>query len=168
MKKILLISVLATLLFAFPSCGIREVNSYAAVRAMLTCEKELPVGTLYTSHSSPGSRDYLSESILTALYGVDSCPVVFERVSERSVWITSGFSAFEFAVFDCAVPADAEEIASLCIRRAESIEYSLRRDGNEDTANARKYETYIYGNTVIFAFSTTPASCISEAKKALR
>ncbi len=168
MKKLLLFAAFIAVLFSLFSCDGRKVDSANAVRAMLKCEKNLPVGTLYTSHSSPGSHDYLSEGILTALYGDDSCPAVFERVSERSVWITSGFSAFEFAVFDCAVPADAEEIASLCVRRAENIEYSLRHGGNEVTANARKYETYIYGNTVIFAFSTSPENCISEAKKAIR
>lgn len=98
-KMLILFLALVILLSFFSSCRIGNAPRACDVLSeMLAAAKGLPVGSFYSSKSEKGASNYLSESLMTALYGTDSFPEVFARAEETAVWLSSGIYACEFAV----------------------------------------------------------------------
>lgn len=161
LKQTLILLFIFIITVASVSCAEKEIDTAEVVRAMMNSDCELPTGILYRKDSSPGSPDYLSESLLASLYGSGESPDVFERVNSGCVFLTSGKTITEFSVFACVSVADAEEIASLCRRRGRILKYNI--DG--------EFSAFVYDKNAIFAFCETSEACtksIKAAKSALK
>lgn len=143
---------------------------------MLSASKNLPVGRVYTTKSTPGSVDYLSSSLLGTLYGTSdanySPKSVFSRTESISIWVSSGFYATEFAVFHCPNDKDAAEIADLCLSRIDSMRsfinansQKLSLDETKTTLDNAKVK--IIGEYVIMAVCVEAEAAIEAAKEVI-
>ncbi|MBE6538301.1 MAG: hypothetical protein E7671_02420 [Ruminococcaceae bacterium] len=159
-------------LLLFSSCSaVSDVSSEHVLAAMISSAKDLPAGKIYTTASSPGAPDYLSQDLLTALYGSGDYPSVFERTREISIWTSSGLYAVEFAVFFCNTDRDTEEIADLCLGRIDD----MRRFVNENSDKLSLEQSVIKGldgakviiakRCVIMAVHSSASIAIDAAKE---
>ena len=143
----------------------------AILCAMLSCAKELKAGTVYTTASSPGAPDYLSEGLLEALYGHGDFPDVLGRAESISLRASSGLYAEEFAVFLCRSRRDTEEIADLCLGRIDTIRYFINANSeklsldSDISAALDNAKVIISGHYVIMVVSKDPSVAIAAAKE---
>ncbi len=164
--SIVIVSVLVT------SCGRNDrPKTDAVLGAMLSCVNDLKAGTVYTTASSPGAPDYLSESLLEALYGHGDFPDVLGRAESISLRASSGLYAEEFAVFLCSSSRDTEEIADLCLGRIDTIRYFINANSEKLSLDANisvtldNAKVIISGHYVVMAVSKDASIAIAAAKE---
>lgn len=149
-----------------------NVGASEVLRAMVNSQKSLPAGAYYTTKSSVGAPDYLSPSLLAALYGNGEMPPVMER-AECASYISSGLYAYEFAVFACVSERDTAEIADLCLARIDAIRFFWNANAERlslDTSQAdgiAKARVIIKGRYVIMALSDDAERAARAAKACL-
>ncbi len=162
----------ATVLIFAVSCQKAEgPGSDEILKAMIKSAKDLKTGSVYTTLSSPGASDYLSDNLLLALYGRGQTPDVLKRTFSISLRTSSGLYAEEFAVFHCGSSRDREEIFELCLHRIDSIchfinansqKLSLDSGINATIDNAK---VIILGDYVIMALSKNSDAAIKAARE---
>ena len=168
-------AVLIALLLLMPilsSCLIgNSPDTSAVLSEMQKTAGDLPAGNTYTTKSTPGAHDHLSESLLTALYGTNGYPEVFGRAESISLWISSGLHACEFAVFLCSNRRDTEEIADLCLGRIDTMQHFVNANSAKlsleeaSSANLKEATVAVVGRYVIMAVSSDAKSAVSAAKE---
>ncbi|MBQ8005265.1 MAG: hypothetical protein IJ303_03025 [Clostridia bacterium] len=170
-KKGLALILLFSLLL-LTACSVNKLPSAEEIVAeMLRSQSSLPIGKLYTKSSSPGAADYLSDSLLSALYGREELPDVFERAESIAIWTASGFDSCEFAVFLCKTKNDAEKIADLCLCRIDIMNHFIRSNTKKLSLDTQiinrieKAKVDIAGRYVIMVLSDDTDSAIKAAKK---
>lgn len=148
---------------------IKTPDASAVLTEMLKVEKQLPAGRRFTTKSTPGAPDHLSEAMLNALYGADTFPEVFDRVEEISLWLSSGLRACEFGVFLCASRRDAEEVAELCLGRIDTMRHFINLNSEKlsldssSAENIKNAKVAVYGRYVVIAVSSKAEKAISAA-----
>ena len=71
------IAVLLTMAFVLisgVSCAQSDVPAGAVLSAMLSCEREVPTGTVYARGAEEGEAGYLSDALCAVLYGDGAVP----------------------------------------------------------------------------------------------
>ena len=164
-------SLFILLVSFFSSCaGRREADTSAILSEMIKSEKSMPVGKLYSMKSTPGSPDYISPSLLAALYGEGNSSEAFAGAEDISLRLSSGIYCFELAVFLCRTTSDAHEIADLCLRRINMMEHFLNANSEKlgidpvCRENIKNAKVKIVGRYVLMAVSPNAAGCIESAK----
>ncbi len=174
-KRRIIIYFLAILLtFGFSSCASGEPKSAERVlMEMIRAEKNLPAGKIYTHKSSMGAPDYISESLLAALYGDGALPEVLGRVEDMALRLSSGLCCFELAVFLCPTVRDAREIADLCLGRIDSMEHFVNANYEKlgispsCAENIKNAKVTVVGRYAIMAVSLNAEECIKGAKNVI-
>lgn len=169
-RKIFFIITLLLILPLISSCLMdRQYDTAKILEEMLKSEKSLPAGSRFTTKSSPGAPDHLSEGLLTALYGTDKLPEVFKRTEEISLWLSSGLQACEFGVFRCSDRRDAREIAELCLGRLDTMRHFINLNTDKLSLDLTSIKSLknatvtIHGSYVIVAVSERADTAISAA-----
>lgn len=176
MIKILMVFLAFLLTFAFTSCSSKDpISAEKVLSEMIRAEKDLPAGKIYSMKSSMGAPGYISESLLSALYGDGSgkIPEVMGRAEDMAFRISSGFCCFELAVFLCPTARDAREIADLCLGRIDSMEHFLNANSEKlgisesCRENIRNAQVTVVGRYAVMAVSPNAGECIKGAKNAI-
>ena len=174
--KILLVFLTSLLIWGLTSCEFGEIRSAEKVLyEMIRAEKDLPAGKIYSMKSTKGAPDYISESLLSALYGNgnEELPQALERAEDMALRLSSGISCFELAVFLCPTVRDAREIADLCLARIDSMKHFFNANSeklgiHESCAeNIKNAKVTVVGRYAIMAVSPNAEECIKSAKNAI-
>lgn len=174
LHKIFILFISVLMVFGLSSCASSEAKSAEKVLyEMIRSEKNLPAGQVYLLKSTPGAPDYLSESLLSALYGNGTLPEAMGRAEDISMRLSSGIYCFELAVFLCPTVRDAREVADLCLHRIDSMKHFL--SANSDRLgidplcleNIKKAKVTVIGRYAIMAVSPNAEECIKGAKNAI-
>lgn len=170
-SKISFCTALILALTLLSSCFAENKDTSLIIKEMLSLSADLPAGRIYTTKSTPGAPDYLSESLLSALYGTDKYPRVFSRTESISIRLSSGLSTCEFAVFLCGTKKDAAEIADLCLGRLDTMRYFVKSNSQKlslsDTnlTNIENGIVTIVGRYVIMVVSPNAEKAVDAAKE---
>ncbi len=174
LHKIFILLLLLLLVLELSSCmGGQAKDAKKVLYEMIRAEEKLPAGKLYTIKSAPGAPDYLSKSLLTALYGDGSFPEVLNKAEDISLRLSSGIYCFELAVFLCTSHGDAREIAELCLRRIDTMEHFVNANSKKlaiDSAcieNIKNAKVTVVGRYAIMAVSPNAEECIKAVKNAI-
>lgn len=168
--RLRLLSVFLLLPMLASCFGGKAPETSEVLSAMTSAQSSLPAGNYYTTKSSPGAPDYLSDSVFAALYGSGESPAVMKRTESVSAYISSGLYAFEMAVFLCVSERDTAEIADLCLSRIELMRtfyntnarrLSLDMSAKENIDNAK---VSIIGRYVIMAVCGDAKRAVEAAK----
>ena len=162
--------LLCLIVFALVCCG-GSVPSERVLSEMLKASSSLPSGKTYTTDSSPGSGDHLSESLFSSMFFEDADVSVYGRIKTGAVWLSSGLFAAEAAVFECNSRRDLEEISDLCFRRIENIKRLVNANsdslGISEAAKAKLAgaKVSIIGRYVIMVIDEHSDEMIEAAKE---
>ena len=174
LKRFFAVFLLIFVTFGLFSCGAGEpMSAQKVLTAMLSAEKELPAGKTYLLKSSKGSPDYISESLLAALYGGTAFPEAHGRTEDMALRLSSGLCCFEMAVFLCPTVRDAREIADLCLGRIDSMEHFVNANSEKlgisplSVENLKKARVNVVGRYVIMAVSPNADEAVKGAKNAI-
>ena len=160
----LILLILSVLL---SSCEKKEVLSCSQLlRAMTDAEIDLPAGKYYSLSAAEGDDEYLSRSLLTALYGNGALPRVTEAWSDCALYLPFSDHPCEFAVIYCRDLDSAEDTARLMSARLAVLKNA--KSSHEYSEMLEKARVVIVGNYTLLVISSDSESAIKIFKKALQ
>ena len=145
MKKAFILLLCVFLAFSAAGCGKNE--SAQDILYRICADSELPSGTTYLSGVPEGSSSYLSTDTAEVLYGEEAADEVFPLVKDYAIYLSSFAEPYEVAVFECYSRSDTDEVAKMCLERAETLKVSLR--GTQYSSIAENAKVEISGKFVI-------------------
>ncbi len=159
--------ILLLLLTSLPSCAQKEALSCRQLlQAMTDVEIGLPAGKYYSLSAVEGESEYLSESLLIALYGNGELPRVTEGWLDCALYLPLLDHPCEFAVIYCRDRDCANDTARLlCARLGVLKNAKTAPEYKEMLDNAKVIVT---GNYALLIISSDSETAISAFKKALR
>lgn len=163
-KTAALFLALLLLISLLTSCanGKKAPSCLSVLEAMVDAEVGLPAGRIY-SLSPDEDGDFLSESLIKALYGNGSLPAVSASWIDCATFISTLGHPCELAVVYCTDRNAAEDTARLFGSRLNSLR-ALKSD--EQYGNMLDHaQISICGNFVLMIISSDPDNALKIAKK---
>ena len=137
-----------------PTC--REIIS-----AITESEIGLPAGKYYSILSPEGDDEYLSDSLLLALYGSSATPKISKNWIDYAVFLSATSSPCEFTAVCCRDRNTANDTAKLLSARLNVIK-STRKDTLYAPLLAQATVT-VRGNFVLLIISSDTDAALSAA-----
>ena len=136
-----------------------RLSCLSVVCSLTNAEVRLPAGKIYHSKANHGEDAFISEHLLSALYGNGKMPEVCDGWIEYSFFL-SHLHPCEFAVIYCNSHNNATDTAKLLCKRISSIK-SAKADSEGILQNAR---VIILHNYVLLIISSDTESAIKIVK----
>ena len=169
MKRSLCLLFALVPLFCLCSCGNDEKSVKEIISAMSAAEKNAPAGKIYLSYAVPGEAEYISEKLVTALFGDGKVPAALEVVDSFAVRLSSFAANYEYAVFKAKTTDDTAEIAKMLRRRADAVKkYAGIKKDNGNTSSDDPAEIFISGKFVVLLITSDNTSMRTAANSAIR
>ncbi len=166
-KRIFLLFTAALLIFNLSSCFFDKEHTPCRkiLDELLALEEFLPAGRIFELDAEIGDDEYISYSLLSALYGGKEKQRIREGWVDLALFIPTGSHPCELAVIYCNSPANASDTASLLSARLSAIRL---------TKSSAEYSDYIEnacvtvsGNYVTLIISKNSKNALSLLKRAL-
>ena len=157
---------LISTLFSCSAVRADRASCREVVAAMVESEIGVPAGKYYSLSAPEGDGEYLSNSLLSALFGNGSLPTVTRDWLDCALFLSLKESPCEFAVILCSSRDAAEDTAALLHSRLAAIKVTKALP--EYSQMIENASVTITGNYAIFIISTDPVSALRAAKKAIR
>ena len=138
MKRVFILLMCVFLAFSVSGCGKTEDARDILYR--ICADSELPSGVTYLSGAPEGSSSYLSHDTAEVMYGESAVDEVFPLVKDYAIYLSSFAEPYEVAVFECYSRSDTDEVARMCLERAEVLKVALRGTQYSSIAETAKVE----------------------------
>lgn len=111
------------LTFSLVSCsrGSETRSCRQILGAMVEGEISLPAGRFYSATAERGDEEYLSESLISSLFGGGSYPKVANGWLDAALYLSFGTHPCEFAIILCRDRDVAHDTADLLLSRLSAI-----------------------------------------------
>ena len=164
MKRRSLSVFLLVLCILFASCTARENMDCSAIISKLMGESAEKNGRVFLLGAQEGNLEYFSDDIKKLMYGENSLERYFSKIEDCAVYVSSHVPE-EIAVFKCYSRSDTDEIAKMCLERADMIKVSLR--GGAWRSKIEKIRVTIHRQYVVFSFTDDPQEIERKIKNML-
>lgn len=139
-----------------PSC--REILS-----AMTDAEIGLPAGKFYSLSADEGDPEFLSESLISSLFGGGSYPEVAGDWLDCALYLSLGSHPCEFAVILCQSRDAAEDTAKLFNTRLSAIK--ITKTAPEYEKMIEEAKVTVKGNYTLFIISSDSENALKTFLK---
>lgn len=164
-NKLLFVIILIFICITASSCSARV---YAPCReilgALVDAEVGLPAGKIYDMKAPAGDGEFLSDSLLGALYGNGGLPPVAESWLDCALFLSFSEHPCEFAVFLCDSRDAAVDTARILCSRLDSIK--TLKGGGEYQALLDSARVCIMKNYVVLIISSDADAAQKTASRA--
>ena len=110
------------IIFLLTSCTKSNLTPCREILgALVDAEVGLPAGKIYDMRATEGEDEYLSKSLLCALFGNGNMPTVRGAWIDCALFLSLGSHPCEFAVFLCNSHDAAQDTARLLCSRIDSV-----------------------------------------------
>ena len=153
--KILSVIICCSLLWgslSLISCSKEKPSTQSILNHLIKNEVSLPSGRVYLSTAPEGSDFYVSDSLLSALYGGGSTPIESKLWIEYSIFLSTTAHPCEFAVFLCTDTNGASDTAKMLCRRLDILKSAWL--DSEYSAYVESAEITVLKNYCIFTISS--------------
>ena len=164
-----------TVMLSLSSCGratppppASEVLTIMLETAETTAQS-LPDGVIRLTDAPPDSPSLLTETFFSALYGEMARGLVSNGegqaplVQDAALYLSVAPYPCELGVFRCVDGSGAEELASLCRGRLDTLSRGFA--GGEYEAVAAKGRVAVVGNWVLLVLCEDPAPLLETARR---
>lgn len=168
MKNRFFIIILAALVIFLSSCRKQETKfpiCYEIVSAISKSESQLPAGKIYYKNARKGEDGYISQNMLSAVFGGGKELEIFALWDDIALFLPSSEHPCEFIVIHCASFADTTDTALLLSSRLSSLKDSK---GDKYPEYFSDSEVYIVKNYVIMIISSDFQNTLSIARGAIK
>lgn len=154
-------------LFSFSSCFASSENPpcYDVLAAITNEEISLPAGKYYSLSAHEGDEKYLSDALISSLFGNGSYPTVAEDWLDCALYLSLGNHPCEFAVILCRDRDAAEDTARLLCSRLSAIK--ITKTDPQYAQILENASVSIRGNYALLIISTDTKNALSVAKKTI-
>ena len=135
------------------------------VYAMAKAEKGLPAGKYYSLSAPEGSKEYLSDSLISSLFGNGAYPRIAEGWIDAALFLSLTSHPCEFAVILCRDRDTAEDTARLLTSRIDAIKITKTDPNYKDMTDGAT--ATVRGNYAILIISSDRGDAIRAAKKSI-
>lgn len=134
------------------------------ISELTSLEINLPAGKIYSSYAREGEDEYISESLLRALFAEGGEIALLESWIDYALFLPSGNHPCEFIAILCDTPSSAKDTARLLCRRLNAIK-SVKKEGErtEYDAYLDNAEVIISRNYVLLIISSDSAAAKKKA-----
>ena len=149
------------LTFSLVSCSAkREARSCRQILgAMVEGEIGLPAGRFYSQSAPKGDEEYLSDSLISSLFGGGSYPTVADGWIDVALFLSLGTHPCEFVVILCRDRDVTHDTADLLHSRLTAIKL---------VKNDPQYESMLQNATVTLVGNYALLIISSDSKNALK
>ena len=174
----LLLALVTAVTFLLSSCGnaAPPLPASEILTAMLgaaeTTAQPLPDGVIRLTAVPLDSPSLLTETLFSALYGEAARGLLSEgdgqgpSVQDAALYLSAAPYPCELGVFRCADGGGAEELASLCRGRLDTLSRGFA--GGEYEEAARGGRVVVEGNWVFLVLCEDPAPLLDAARRMAR
>lgn len=167
MKKITAFLTVLFVIFCIPSCAKQDMPSCRDILGeIMTSEIGLPAGRVYSSGATEGNEEYLPDSLINALYGNGSRPVMSDGWLDLAVFLPSSSHPCELAVFLCDSEDTATDTARMLCRRLDTLR-TVKGYG-EFSAYFDTATVTVMRNYVLFLISSDTENALKIASEVIR
>lgn len=150
-KKALLIFVLV---FSLLLCGCAVRRSQSTDELLIKLleisgEDFEDNGSFYFSEAGEGSLGYFSEEDKSLMYGENTVKQTFDKIESCAVFVCARVPG-EIGVFKCYSSSDTDEVARMCLERADSIKILLKN--SEWMEKSNNICVTVHKKYVLFSF----------------
>ena len=146
---------------ALVSCSSRGDMDCSTVISSLLGDNPEKNGSVFLLGADEGSLEYFSDETKRSMYGESSIERYFPKIEDCAVYASSHIPE-EIAVFKCYSRSDTDEVAKMCLERADMIKVSLR--GGAWKSKTEKIRVTIHRRYVVFSFTDDPQEIESRIK----
>ena len=132
---------------------------------MTGAEIGLPAGKYYSLSAPEGDGEYLSDSLISSLFGNGSYPTVADDWLDGGLYLSLGKHPCEFAVIFCRNRDTAEDTARILSSRLSAIR--ITKTDPQYSKMLENASVTVIGNYAILIISTDTKTALSVAKKAI-
>ncbi len=157
---------LVSSLFSCSTVGAVHTPCREVIDAMTAAEIGLPAGKYYSLAAPEGDAEYLSDSLISSLFGNGSYPAVAADWLDCALYLSLGNHPCEFAVILCRSRDAAEDTARLLCSRLSAIR--ITKTDPQYAEILENANVSIRGNYALLIISTDTKNALSAAKKAIR
>ena len=163
-KRIFLVSIAIFIIISAGACSKSpEIpTTHQIILALCENEIDLPAGNIYSSDFDMDSKNYLTDTLLSAYLGEPDTQKYKSDWISYSIFIPSGKHVCEFAAIYCSTPESVIDTAKLLLSRLDSIK---KHAADEFSSYIEQARVITRGNYVLLIISSDTQSSIKVAKK---
>lgn len=126
MKRFILFFILLFLILPLSSCKSENRSAEELLSSLMAQTRGLPAGEIYLKGAREGENAYFSQSLCESMYGSRAFELL-PLTEDFAIYMSSAAAPYEIAVFKCYSATDAENLASVCVKRAETLRTLLSK-----------------------------------------
>ena len=139
--------------YCLSSCSASERSAEEILFALCDEAGTLPAGEIYRMGAEEGSEGYLPPSLRDVLYGEEAAEL-FCLMEDYALYLSSFAAPREIAVFRLRSASDAERVAAMCLRRADTLQVLLHSTAFWELTDSVR--VICKGKTVIMGLTDQP------------
>ena len=144
-KMLIPFFLIACVLLSSCAYSSEIVPCYDIICALTSLEISLPAGKTYSHDATEGEDEYISESLLCALFAEGGDIPLLESWIDYALFLPSSNHPCEFIVILCDTPSSAKDTARLLCRRLNTIK-SVKKESEH-----AEYDVYLDNAEVIIS-----------------
>ena len=161
------ILILCILLCFSASCAEAQASPRTVLAAMCRAEVPLPAGQIYVRLAPQDGEAYLSDELLSVIFGNGSLPPEIELIADAALYL-SFTQQSEMAVFRCKSTDGTDAIAAMCLRRLDSLKsYWTDEETGDGGIAPGSARVTVYGRWVILTLCKDPDAVLRAARRTI-
>lgn len=148
-----------------PACGNQDPqkNCREILSAVTKAEIGIPAGKFYSLSADKGDDEFLSESLISSLFGGGSYPEIANDWLDCALYLSLGSHPCEFAVILCNSRDTAEDTARLLGSRLSAIKITKTEPQYQKMIDAAKVA--VIGNYALLIISSDSENALKTFNK---
>ena len=164
MKKIIAFLTVLFVIFCLPSCAKQDMPSCRDILGeIMAAEIDLPAGRIFSSMAGEGEDEYLPDSLINALYGNGSRPVMADGWLDLALFLPSSLHPCEIAIFLCDSQGTATDTARMLCRRLDLLR--VAKENDENSSYFESATVTVMKNYVLLVISSDTENALKLAAK---
>ena len=163
-KRGLALLILCCLLLSV-GCAPSSPAPEQVLCALTDAEIGLPTGQLYLSRAEAHEATYLSDGMISTLYGNGELPWQLSLVEDYGIFLSSAQHPCEFAVFVCYSRSDTDQVATMCHARLDALR--AHYTGTPFASYTQNARVAVVGRYVLLIVSSDADHALNAARRVL-
>ena len=134
--------------------------------ALTDAEIGLPTGQLYLSRAEAHEATYLSDGMISTLYGNGELPWQLSLVEDYGIFLSSAQHPCEFAAFLCYSRSDTDLVATMCHARLDALRAHYKGT-DYDASYTQNARVAVIGRYVLLIVSSDAEHALRAARRVL-
>lgn len=152
-------------LFSLSACSRHSPAPEQVLCALVEAEIGLPPGQIYLSDAEAHEGVYISDDMISSLYGNGELPWQLSLVQDYGIFLSSAQHPCEFAAFLCYSRSDTDQVATMCHARLDALR--AHYNGTDYASYMQNARVAVVGRYVLLLVSSDADHAIDAARRVL-